>query len=404
MTTLCLPVNWTVDPAQGLVIAGDPAAAADWPAAFIPAGLPAPTTPIRSLSMDITAHLPLTTARSVGMQVLDEPTGAVEFDVDGWSGAAGSNDPEPGVDYWRLTNWDTSTGVYGYRSLHSASSTSRYLDLGNHSDHWYGSSDFDVTFRFSRPDWLKFGDASYSKIVAQLWEPRTWGPVAWTVSTYSWPWPSVPSGVTLTFSVTGYGSAGVTLATLQAAGFAVDGHPDWFRCSRAGTSLTIAASHDGTTWTTVATGTGTGTPTDPGVYSLWVGGEAYSFWNGASVMDGTLTDLTYRVGGTLVADIGLDGAPSTSATSWTAPTTGRTVTRTGGTLLGGATGTAIPIFTFPSPTPLSDFIVSVPPIWSGEVTVDQICLDYITDDLVLRTGWAVGMILAGTRARPAAQS
>jgi len=103
-------------------------------------------------------------------------------------------------------------------------------------------------------------------------------------------------------------------------------------------------------------------------------------------MDGTLTDLTYRVGGTLVADIGLDGAPSTSATSWTAPTTGRTVTRTGGTLLGGATGTAIPIFTFPSPTPLSDFIVSVPPIWSGEVTVDQICLDYTAG------GWVVGRL------------
>ena len=126
----------------------------------------------------------------------------------------------------------------------------------------------------------------------------------------------------------------------------------------------------------------------------WVEGDAFSGpWTpqlrqGSWVtMDGVLSEFEYHVAGSLVADLGLDGATSTSATSWTAPATGRTVTRNGGTLLGGANGTIRPRFTLATPTPLADLAVYIPAMLSGEATIDEWCLDYITDG-----GWSVGFL------------
>ena len=114
MATVCTPVARSMVPASGgLVLAGDPAALTNWPDAVIAAGFPDPATLITSLSLDVTAHRPLTASQSFGLQVLAVATG-VEIDTSGWSGATGSNDAQPGIDYWRLDNWDTSTGVYGW--------------------------------------------------------------------------------------------------------------------------------------------------------------------------------------------------------------------------------------------------------------------------------------------------
>ena len=345
-----------------------------------------PATLITAIELGVTAVRPFTTAESFRLQATND---TVTAELGGtWSGPSGSNLAQPGLDYWQLDNFDTSTGVYGWERLYSSGSGLSFTSLGNHSDHWYGTSSFDVVFRFARPDWLFVGDLAYSKLIAQLWNQVSGGTQrAWTVYTYCSSGSPTTADVSLSLSVVGYGSVGVTLATLRAAGFAANNVPDWFKCSRNGTALSISASHDGTSWTTVATGTGTGTPNNPGTYILDLGGNQFNTWNGRSGMDGVLSEFEYHVAGSLVADLGLDGATSTSATSWTAPATGRTVTRNGGTLLGGANGTIRPRFTLATPTPLADLAVYIPAMLSGEATIDEWCLDYITDG-----GWSVGFL------------
>lgn len=359
MPSVTLPLNRTLVPAQGVQVAFDPAAAGDWPDAVIPSGLPDPSTKPTSATLTLTAARPFTLAESVGMQFVDEPSGAVESSGS-WGGAAGGLDPEPGIDYWRATNWDTSTGVYGWYNVYGTGSGINLLDCGSHSDHWHGTTGtFDVTFRISREDWLKPGDPAYAKVVM-------YGP-GFRVYFNGNPAPDSR----LNFQMIGH----ATITATQAALGAVNDVPIWIRCSRNGSTLTIQRSADGSTWTTVTTSTFFGTVIDPGDRRVVVGGLDGTVFNDRHSVDGTLTDCTLTCNGTVVADIAMIDVPNTSAVSWTATSTGKTVDRRGGDLLGGAVGTIEPRFTFSTPSALSDFVLTMPGLRSGEVLVEQIVLE-----------------------------
>lgn len=364
LPSVTLPLNRTLVPAQGVQVAFDPAAAGDWPDAVIPSGLPDPSTKPTSATLTLTAARPFTLAESVGMQFVDEPSGAVESSGS-WGGAAGGLDPEPGIDYWRATNWDTSTGVYGWSAPYSSGATGSRLYPSSGAGLWHGSSPFDVTFRLERSNWLALGDASYWRMVGYIKR-------AWQVALD--PRPVDEATNLLHFIVPGMGDLTVSQATLGA----VNDVPIWVRCSRNGTTRTIARSDDGTNWTTVATATG-GTPTDPGVYELLVGGITGSFWNGRANVDGVLSEFTYRINGTIVADIGMNDVSHVTDTSWTATPPGDTITRVGGYLLGGATGTITPTFTFGAADTLADIVLDIPGIRSGETLLEQIELTWAGD-------------------------
>jgi len=361
MADVVLPINRTLVPFGGnLDVVFDPAALANWPDALEPDGLPAPTTTLRSLRLKLTARRPFTIADSTSMQVVDEPAGTTEW-PGAWSNAAGALDPEPGIDYWRATNFDTSTGVYGWNNPYGFGSSSSVLSIASASDQWYGSADFDVSFRIERPNWLALGDASYERHVVG-------GPQFRVVLT---PRPPNSANNFVTFRVTGIGNLQVSQTTLGA----VDNVPIWIRCARSGGTLTISRSADGANWTTVATSSPGGSVSDPGNYTLTVGGAGGSFFNARYNIDGILSDLRYRVAGTLVADTAIPDAANTSATSWISTATGKTITRTGGTLLGGAVGTIEPRFTFTTPAQLSEFVLTLGELRSGEVLVEQIVLE-----------------------------
>lgn len=370
MAAVTLPVNQTLTPAAGRLIAFDPAALADWPTALLPAGLPAPNTPATSATLTLTAVRPLTVTQSAAMQMVDEATATAEW-PGAWSGAAGSIDPQPGIDYWRADNWDTSTGVYGWDNPYNSGAGSSYLNCGSGSPLWYGAAPFDVTFRLERSNWLALGDVSYPRMVARMWNPGSGGSRdAWRIDLTPRP-PSAAANY-VTFTVEGMGSVQASQTDIGA----VDGVPIWIRCTRSGGTLTMLRSDDGTTWDTVASASVGGTPFDPGSYTMIVGSHGgYKTWNGRGCVDGILSEFTYRVNGSTVADMGMNDVPNTSATTWTATPPGVTVTRYGGTLLGGATGTIYPVFTFSAASALSDFLLEVSAI-SGEVLLEEILLEW----------------------------
>ncbi len=364
MADITLPVNRTLVPSQGLDVVFDPAALTNWPDALEPDGLPAPTTTPRSIRLKLTARRPFTIADSTAMQLVDEPIGNSEWSGV-WGNAAGALDPEPGIDYWRATNFDVSTGVYGWRALYGTGASSSYLDLGSDASHAYTTGQpFDIVFRVERPDWLHLGDGSYLKYVALLGGSSRWS--IWFDAR-----PSSAATNNLNFNVAGMGNVAATQAALGA----VNDVPIWIKCSRVGTTLSISRSDDGASWTTVSTASFGGTP-NMGTTPLVVGGNGGgSFWNARSNIDGTLSEFTYSVDGALVADIGMNDVPNVLALSWTATPPGRTVNLNGGTLLGGAVGTIEPVFTFASPSALSDFVLTMPAVRSGEVLVEQVILE-----------------------------
>jgi len=359
MADITLPVNRTLVPGQGLDVVFDPAALTNWPDALEPDGLPDPTSKVKSIQLRLTARRPFTIADSTSMQVVDEPLASPEW-PGAWSNAAGALDPEPGIDYWRATNFDVSTGVYGWYNAYGTGSGINLLDCGSHSNHWHGTTGtFDVTFRISREDWLKPGDPAYAKVVM-------YGP-GFRVYFDGNPAPNSR----LNFQMIGH----ATITATQAALGAVNDVPIWIRCSRNGSTLTIQRSADGSTWTTVTTSTFFGTVIDPGDRRVVVGGLDGAVFNDRHSVDGTLTDCTLTCNGTVVADIAMIDVPNTSAASWTATSTGKTVDRQGGDLLGGAVGTIEPRFTFTTPAQLSEFVLTMPGVLSGEVLVEQIVLE-----------------------------
>lgn len=360
MANITLPIGRTLVNPQGLQVVFDPAALTNWPDAMLPPGLPSPSTTPRAVQLKLTARRPFTTADSTAMQLVDEPVGNTEI-PGAWGNAAGSIDFEPGIDYWRATNFDTSTGVYGWYAPYNTGTAVTTLVAASASDQWYGTGTFDCVFRLERADWLAQGDASYERQIAN-------GPRFQIAMD---PRPSNAATNLLHFRVTGIGN----LSASQAALGATNGVPLWIRCSRNGGTLTISSSPDGTNWTTAATASPGGSVTDPGGYSVVIGGLNSGIFPGRYAVDGILTEFSYYVNGALVADIGMNDVAHITDTSWTATPPGKAITRTGGTLLGGATGTIEPRFTFTTPTALADFVLDMPAVRSGEVLVDEILLE-----------------------------
>jgi hypothetical protein len=221
--------------------------------------------------------------------------------------------------------------VRGFRSEYNLGSSSQYLNLGadNSTD---SDSALDIVFRIERSDWMALGDASYTRFVARHGIDWLGGPDTWSITLN--PRPNSTGEPILGFHVNNY--SGSVSASLDELG-ATNNVPMFIRCTRIGNALSISTSPNGRDWTAVASQPFAGSLNAVQNASLLVGGYGqYGFWPGRANADSTLSQFRYYVDGELIGDIGLEDAPSVDSTSWIAQSTGKTVSRFGGELLGTA--------------------------------------------------------------------
>ena len=172
----------------------------------------------------------------------------------------------------------------------------------------------------------------------------------------------------------------------------------WGRVTYDQTSHAIRwwSSSDGVSWTLVQTNTFTGST---GIVSAFGSTAAFlRIGNGqnasgvyASGFGGDIAFIELRgsVGGAVITDLNLAAMASSSTNPWNSTTAIANIRGSSVTVHGGFVGTETFTFVFDTPTRLDEFRVYIEAL-HGAVSIDEWCLDYITDD-----GWSVGSIRWG---------
>ena len=169
----------------------------------------------------------------------------------------------------------------------------------------------------------------------------------------------------------------------------------WGRVTYDQTSHAIRwwSSSDGVSWTLVQTNT---FPGSTGIVSafgsttatLRIGNGQHASGVYASGFGGDIAFIELRgsVGGAVITDLNLAAMASSLTNPWNSTTAIANIRGASVTVHGGFVGTETFHFVFDTPTRLDEFRVYVEAL-HGAVSIDQWCLDYITDD-----GWSVGFL------------
>ena len=261
-----------------------------------------------------------------------------------------------------------------------SASTNIVEAFGISSNTEFNANELDIRIRARHASWstepygvLVARNASPSANLGGVWAWWVDGSTMWFVFRRA----SDPSG---------YRVATVPLSTMGVT----NGAWSWLRVTLDATNgVRFWTSADGTSWTvqstTAVAGDTVTTSSSFGwnVARMFVGNST----DGSSGFGGDISDFSLRnSAGTLLLDLNVTDLTSSIDTTWAA-TTGHVWLRGTSVVNHGLfAGTETFHFVFDTPTRLDEFRVYIEAL-HGAVSIDEWCLDYITDD-----GWSVGFL------------